>query len=438
LITRHWRLGGQILALILIVWAVTTIAINHGNQTTEETTEKPRELQNVTFGVIVSDVNASARYIYAVNTAIQDLNDYCIANEIPRNFTYKSIITTYSNTSLTWIQKMKKEGVQIFFESPLNSPICSSDTYINVNSLSMVGAPQGYGFCPSHNRIDFIYRVSPNETENTSALPTMLRVSGVKAVIVIQLDDGTADRIQKLVDELLRDETTGIEVSRVVEIGFTEAPQEEYIEADRRNSESLMAEVSSTLAELSKTYPLDEVGILYAGLTTNPRHIAAVGNHPDLLNVTWYGTSHLTMSRGYLTAYGNVTSRIHLLSPQPELSLGENPVYLRLEAGYEETADYGLDEVKLGVAEASLYDALWVAARSVIRAGSTDAKAIQGVFIDEAGKYSGATGRIVLDKNGDRIKVDQLICGFYLVEGAPQWIPVGRFYAEKGIIELLH
>jgi hypothetical protein len=435
---RQWYAGGRILALLLIACAVTAVAFNYRNQTTEESVEKPREVQNVTFGVIISDVNSSARYLYAVNTAIQDLNEYCIANKIPQRFTYESIITTYSNTSLTWIQKMKKSGLQIFFESPLNSPICSSDTYINVNNLSMIGAPHGYGFCPSHNRIDYIYRVSPNETENTSALPTILRVNGVKALIVIKLDDGTADRIQKLVDQLLLDETTGIKVSRVVEVGFTEAPQEEYIETDRRNSEALMAKVSSTLSELSKTYPLNEVGILYAGLTTNPRHIAAVGNHPDLLNVTWYGTSHLTMSRGYLTPYGNVTNRIHLLSPQPELSLGENPVYLRLEAGYEETADYRLDEEKLGVAEASLYDALWLAARSVIRTGSTDAEAIQGVFIDEAGKYSGATGRIILDKNGDRIKVDQLICGFYLVEGAPHWIPVGRFYADKGTIELNH
>ncbi len=335
--------------------------------------------------------------------------------------------------ALTWIQERKQEGINVFITGPYNTLICASDSYVNLNGLTMIGTP-GFGFCPSHNRVDNIFRVSPNQRENTLAVSKLLEKDGVKALIVVQQDDGTAERIDGFVDEIIG-ATAGLEEHRVVEVGFNEAPMESYVEEDWRMSEELMNRVSDALDELMQSYPREKIGVLYASFTPNPRHIVAADRHSELVDVTWYSTTYFTQHGVEWGSFvGNHTSRLQVLAPEAYLNLGENPTYLKLEERYEGTSMYGLNKIKLGEAEASMYDAVWLGALSVIEANSTDADSLRSVFIQVANSYTGATGRVRLDQNGDRFKVDQLIYGYQLVDGVLESRALYRFDADTGVI----
>jgi hypothetical protein len=160
------------------------------------------------------------------------------------------------------------------------------------------------------------------------------------------------------------------------------------------------------------------------------RTTSRLGNYSGLLSVTWYTTPGLYRNHTLLSQYPDITSKIHLLSlelPQPE---GDK--FLHLEKEYEKSLHYSTDNVSFGLKEASLYDSVKIVALSVIQSGSIRGTDLQTAIRENAANYSGASGRITLDDNGDRVKTDFEIFGYYHVNGVTKWINMGRFDSETG------
>jgi len=93
---------------------------------------------------------------------------------------------------------------------------------------------------------------------------------------------------------------------------------------------------------------------------------------------------------------------------------------------------YFVDNVPLGLKEASLYDSVKIAALSVMQSGSIRGVDLQTAIREVAANYIGASGRMVLDGNGDRVGSDFEIYGFDGVDVAVGWIYLGRFDSETG------
>ena len=80
------------------------------------------------------------------------------------------------------------------------------------------------------------------------------------------------------------------------------------------------------------------------------------------------------------------------------------------------------------IKDASFYDSVWVACLSVLEANSTDGKILRDVIPRVASGYSGASGKIIFDVNGDR-SVDYIYFEAANVGGTFSWVKVGSYDA---------
>jgi hypothetical protein len=81
--------------------------------------------------------------------------------------------------------------------------------------------------------------------------------------------------------------------------------------------------------------------------------------------------------------------------------------------------------------EASFYDSVWVACLSVLRANTTDANILKEMIPTVALEYTGASGNVVLDVNGDRT-VDYDVYQASDVGGTVDWVKIGRYGTVTG------
>jgi len=384
--------------------------------------------RTVSFGLLIGDKNDTARLEYAARQAAAEVNEYCEAQGNQWSFRVVTLPASDPQQVIVGIQKLEGMGVKIFL-CDWNTPICSFQTYIVLHNLTIIGVPESH--CRSHKQVDSVYRMSPNLKEETEAFAALLRTKAVKALIVLK-ESGSTDYL----NSILPIQGFGVESVKEIVHDHTEAEPNEWKTRDAERSKVFMDEVSSTLHDMLERYRPEEIGVVYAYSYFNENQLIEIGNHPELLQVIWYTTPLLVINQTQILAHSDVTTRIHLLTPVLAPDLEKNVEYNRLEEGYEVTQAYLADPTPLGVTEASLYDAVKVAALSLIHSEATEGKTLQSTIMQEASNYVGATGRMTLDENGDRIKSNFDIYGYYEVSGLPGWVRVGHYNSETEITEL--
>ena len=384
--------------------------------------------RTVTLGLIIGSNSSAPRLDYAARRGMDDVNTYCQARGIPWRFNLVEAVTSDPIQQIEAIQNFYADGVKIMF-CDWNSPICLFQRYMVLHNITMIGVPDSH--CRSHKQVDSIYRMSPNTTEETRALAATLRAMGIRALIVLR-DDYSIEYLSTILPR------EGSDIETMVEIRYnhTEASElSEWQVKDSERSRALMNSTTSELNELLKRYKPQEVGVVYAFPYLNENHLRELGNHPELLSVTWYTTPLLDLNQTMLSKYLDTSSKIHLLSLQlPKPGNGE---HLLLEKGYEESPLYTVNDAPLGLKEASLYDSVKIAALSVIQSGSSEGRGLQAEIQQVAASYVGASGRMALDSNGDRVESDFDVYGYYDVNGVTQLIDVGRFDSETGVTRLI-
>ena len=80
------------------------------------------------------------------------------------------------------------------------------------------------------------------------------------------------------------------------------------------------------------------------------------------------------------------------------------------------------------IKDASFYDSVWVACLSVLEANLTDGRILREVIPRVASRYSGASGKIIFDVNGDR-SVDYIYFEATNVGGTISWVNMGSYDA---------
>jgi len=79
------------------------------------------------------------------------------------------------------------------------------------------------------------------------------------------------------------------------------------------------------------------------------------------------------------------------------------------------------------VFSANLYDAVFLAGWSILKAGSYDGQAIKAALPQFAAKYNGASGLGAFDVNGDKASQDYSIWTVKLQEGKYDYIDIGSY-----------
>jgi hypothetical protein len=202
------------------------------------------------------------------------------------------------------------------------------------------------------------------------------------------------------------------------------------------NYTDLVDQASSKLQSLNERFSEDHIAILLVSKEEVSTIIREAGTREGLFDVAWiaYEASedpYTLDSDLHDTAQWPTTdvAGVKLIGIR-RVPLIDNDILTRLQSGYVATKPSTKDK-QFGIMEASFYDSVWVACLSVLKANTTDANILKETIPKVALKYTGASGNVILDINGDRA-VDYDVYQASEVSGTVGWVKVGRYGAITG------
>jgi len=259
---------------------------------------------------------------------------------------------------------------------------------------------------------DNLLRFAPNDRLQARALASLYAVHGIAAVVPVVQDDPYGWGLLSALTEY-------------VPAGVVLLQEVPFPVGDLTGSvDELEERVSAAVAE----YGERSVAVQFIGFDELVGAASRLSASPVLSRVRWYGGDALASS-AVLTASEEAAAfaiAVDLTATLPSPAIDTDnarPVIDDLHrAGYSNVAlTYPL----------TAYDALTVAARAALIAGdAAGPEGLKEAILSELKWFSGLTGRVVLDRYGDRIEYDYYYMGVSRLPGAGSgatWVFLGRW-----------
>lgn len=355
------------------------------------------------FGLTGDLSEFSKRHQAAAQMAIEDVNAYVKA--LGYNVKFVLIPEDTQGTqegALAKIQALAAKGVKVVV-GPLSSAevkavksFADSEGIVVISHSSTSPALAIPG--------DYIFRFVPTDEFQGRALARLLQASGAEKIAVIYRGDDWGDLLFESFKEQF--EKLGGEVR-----GIRYDPK----------AKDLSAEVSR-LSDIVKEFgvgPHTKV-LMIAFEDDGLAILQAASRDPTLSSVEWFGTDGsagsgklLTMA-DFIVKIGGLPSTVF----NPALS----PKYEEFTKRFREI--YGEDPDPYCY---TVYDAVWVAALSILEAGEYDGALIAKALPQVASRYFGVSGWALLNENGDRAGGDYLILKIVKTPTGYKWVRAGVY-----------
>jgi ABC-type branched-subunit amino acid transport system substrate-binding protein len=375
---------------------------------------------NVTLGVITYNPVAKLHFDYIANTTLNDVNAYAASKGYPYRFDYlsRNIAGVAGGMEKGVVDMSRTEGVKIFLGFDSTEYMCASLSYAISNHVILMGVPLIH-----HNSSalpgDVMFRVAPNLRQIHIASAKIVKGMGFKGVMVIQRGDSWGDGIVIALEEALgsgsvmkaRYDMDSTDYSGALDSAASQLPELIARHGAQWTAIVLVsaAETNKVLEEAAKRDGLMSVPWVILQESPDPYSIAE--ELPDMLGVSVVaGAKLITLKMAPIT---------------------DNPVFAKLQSGYS-----GVNPGEsLGLIDASFRDSIWIACLSIMEANTTDAEVLKGIIPGVADGYTGASGRVLLDANGDRMVNYDIFEATFTGE-APAWVKSGRYDATTGQVTL--
>ncbi|MFN7106576.1 MAG: ABC transporter substrate-binding protein, partial [Pyrobaculum sp.] len=155
--------------------------------------------------------------------------------------------------------------------------------------------------------------------------------------------------------------------------------------------------------------------------------VKAAAADPTLSMVRWIGTDGIAMSKAMASEVGKEMAAAKLLGtiagPDPN-----DPSFQKFKQEY--MAKYNREPVAY---DPYAYDAAMLLATIVCQLGTTDPEKVRAALEQwgRDGKYTGVTGKVYLNENGDRAFPNYLIWGVVVEGGSVKYIDAGYYYGAE-------
>ena len=287
-------------------------------------------------------------------------------------------------TALTQLQSLAADGVQVVLGPQSSAELQLLKPFADAHGLLLISPSSTTSSLALTN--DNVFRFCPDDTDEATALATLLQQDGVQAVVPLWRDD--AD------NQGLRDALAALFPAQ----GGTVYAGVKY-SAGETNFAAAVADLSSQVAGALSHYP-GQVAVYLAGGDEVAAVFKSAQTNSLLASVNWYGGDEAaqsaalasdTLAAAFAAAHG---------FPCPLLSLDERfrPVWEPLAIWIKSQS--GLE---VGAFTLAAYDALQVTAAAYLAVGSNPAfDDLKAAWLQAADQYSGATGPTTLNPAGDR------------------------------------
>lgn len=378
------------------------------------TPQNHAERETIVIGVMNGPVYHNASVTFITRLAESRINQYCADNQIDMKFSFEvTPPTDASAVVFNHTDDFHRRGVDLIVGYPWDSMFWPAIHYANEAGLVVVSTGSNQ---LEVARPDSAYRLIPSNPKTGRTMALCAWSLGVTNVVVVSNPQNGVSR-----------NTADAFVKAFMGLGGNVVLRYDYSsdEVYSRGYGPMLSSLEADVDRLLESPEPGEVAVFYEPIDMFEALIHASANHPTLTSVRWF-TSRLSADYEEYWETGEEAAVVRLMGCTPAPS---GPVYEEVSEVYERE----LGE-PLSLIHANLYDGCWLLALSVIEAGSYNASAVNQTLTEVAAEYTGASGRCLLDRNGDRESMDYVIYRCAVVEGKRMILPGGAYrYAGDSV-----
>jgi hypothetical protein len=405
----------HVLLLVTVVVGLSAVYLWSRPPEVPPVEEPEAKSVNVTLGIITYDPVATLHFDYIANRTLVDVNAYAASKGFPYRFDFLSRNT--ANISLGMekgvVDLSREEGVKIFLGFDSTEYMCASLSYAIHNHLILMGAPlihHDSSALPG----DVMFRVAPNLRQNDKVIASLAETMNLESALVIYRGLSWGDGIYFALSEA---------------IGEDRARNIRY-DPKTTDYKTVIDLATSEYASLVEKYGAEHTAVIIEG-TDIDELVQEAASRGELLSSQWIVLEESADPyniEAKLPFLPLGVTNVPLYSVQMEQLL-DNGIFAELQVSYASTNPPDGDALSL--IDASFRDSIWIACLSVMEANSTDAEVLKGVIPGVANEYTGASGNVFLDINGDR-SIGYSIHRFE----TGSWVKVGEYDAPTGVVIL--
>lgn len=407
-------------------------AINELKDTIQGVTE-----EYLTIGVTVA--NGGVTQAEALSEiALSDINEYLEAN----GYQYKLNVNILDNqgseeTALQNTMDYHSQGIDIIIGHGWSSQCVASLDYVNENDMLLLSPSSTIPGIGTEG--DNLLRVAPPDSYQAQRMADFLNLNGVSAIYIL---DGYGEYTNALNDAC----SGSIEV-----LGITDLPY------DERDLSPQLDEAETALSEaVSNGYSIDNLAFVVADMTNKVVDAVefTVAYDYELLNsVSWYRFDTMTpLSCGEVARLGSFAVDHGLFAPAITFD-SEDPVYQSLIQRYGDATGEDIHDFSV-----YSYDCYWLIAEALLHADNTNAITVKDTLLElyddelstpmvalsyilsqvaQGSSYSGVTGDISFNEEGDRASQDYTLEGYAWIDETLTTTDYATYDSGTGQVEPL-
>ncbi|MCD6529656.1 penicillin-binding protein activator [Candidatus Bathyarchaeota archaeon] len=344
----------------------------------------------------------------AVEAAVEDVNHFL--EKTGAKWRLKLTVEdteTKPDVALSKLQSIAARGIKFVIGPMASAGVSQCKGYADSNKIIII-SPSSTSPALSIPG-DYIFRFCPTDLIQGRAMARVMYDDGIRYIVAVWRGDSWGDGLEASIKS--RFQELGGKI--IKEIRYDPHATEFSAEASAINDA-----VSSAISQ----YGADKVGVLVISFEEAAILFTSLREYPNVLKVKFYGSDGTAKSSKLLKDPSVAEFSMKTKFLNPIFAPTKSEKYLRV-------LNYVKD--KLGREPESYaytaYDAVWAIAYSLMVVDSYDSEAVKNILPDVTRSLFGASGWIVLDKNGDRAAADYELWVVTKEGGTYKWKWAGTY-----------
>ncbi|MFM7015066.1 MAG: ABC transporter substrate-binding protein [Bacteroidota bacterium] len=343
----------------------------------------------------------------AIEIAIEEINADFEARKVPFRFS-STIFDTKLDTALakTYMTNALNSGIRFIIGPQSSAEVGAVKSIADGGKMLVVS--QGSTASSLAIANDAIFRYCPGDAIEGSAIASSIYDEGKRGLIVVARDDAGNIGLQNSVKTSF-DAKASTSVENITPYPTTTT---DYT--------SLLNDIKTRITSLSATYGDTAVGVYLASFDEAVDIFNQANGDSILQSVNWYGGDGFIKSNAILSSSSACDFAIatHYYAPEFGLPMSAQSKWQPLTSAILSRCGQQPDAYAIAA-----YDAMWVLARTVEANNGipADFANLRNSFVAQTAQFSGATGMITLNANGDRSNGSFDYWGLQKVNGVYSW-----------------
>jgi branched-chain amino acid transport system substrate-binding protein len=411
---------GLLIGLVVMYAAAPSIIAPPSSTSMTATTTVGSGLSGtITIGALLALTGDLTAYgeinLNAINMAISDINTWLASTGSSVQFAVTVGDTaTDPATCLQKLQTLAAQGIQVYVGPMTSAEVRNVLSYADTNQLVLIS--QSSTAQDLANRTNsFLFRLVPTDDAQSKAIARTVYEYGVQDAIVIARHDTWGDGLSAAFE------------ARYTQLGGNIVDTIQYtpVTTGTYDFSAQLTQMQSDYNNAVAKWGASKVGVVAFSFNELSVMYQQLASYSALTKMVWFASDGTADSVAVVTTAGSTAATVKTLSTIYAPTRGDK--YAAFTSAY--VAKYGGEPSTYAY---SAYDAVWIAALSILAVGKNSGAAVQKVLISVANNYYGVAGWPDLNANGDRSIADYDIWEVQAVNATSyQWVNVGTWSAAS-------